>query len=68
MRNLSREALVVHQQNINVLDVGNEELLQAIRKKVASLDARGLALESSTVDRCIVTHLLIAAITNLQIS
>ena len=37
MRNLRREALVVHQQELNFPDVADKELFEAVGEDVASL-------------------------------
>ena len=37
--NVGSIALVVHQKDVNIPDVANKELFEAIRKKVASLRA-----------------------------
>jgi hypothetical protein len=36
--NLSREAFVVHEKEVDFLDVADKELLEAVREKVAGLD------------------------------
>ena len=42
--NLCREAFVVHEEKVNFPDVADQELLQAIRKKVAGLESCQLSL------------------------
>jgi hypothetical protein len=42
MRNLRREALVVHQQELELANVVDNELLEPIGKKVASLLVRAV--------------------------
>lgn len=40
VRNLCREAFVVHQEQVNFPHVADEELLQAVRKKMPGLKKR----------------------------
>ena len=61
---LGREAFVVHEEKVNFPDVAEQELLQAIRKKVAGLESCQLSLRES--QGFSYSHLLVAAVTNLR--
>ena len=61
---LSSEALVVHKQKIQLPDVADQELLEAVGQEVTGLRGGGLG-EQTTFPICAETCLLVASVTNL---
>ena len=63
VRDLCRESLVVHQQEIQLPDVADQELLETVWQNVASLCTQ---LAGELEPRTFKTYLLVASVTNLR--
>ena len=65
MRNLGGEAFVVHEEKVDLLGIGDQELLEAIREEMTGLSKTGVR-SYVREGLCAVKYLLVAAVANLR--